>query len=74
MAKQIEGVYESILECAKKKFLAKGYTDASLRTIASEADSNTNFICVRFKDQESLFSAIVEPVSEDFMSHRLNIQ
>ena len=36
MAKQIEGVYERILECAKKEFLEKGYTEASLRTIAAE--------------------------------------
>lgn len=74
MAKQIEGVYERILECAKKEFLEKGYTDASLRTIASEADTSTNSIYVRFKDKEGLFAAIVEPVSEEFISHFLNVQ
>lgn len=74
MAKQIEGVYERILECAKKEFLEKGYTDASLRTIASEADTSTNSIYVRFKDKEGLFAAIVEPVSAEFMSRCLNIQ
>ena len=36
MAKQIEGVYENVLRCAKKEFLAKGFKDASLRTIAKE--------------------------------------
>ena len=60
MAKQIEGVYERILECAKKEFLEKGYTDASLRTIASEADTSTNSIYVRFKDKEGLFAALVD--------------
>ena len=35
MAKQIEGVSERILACAKAEFLDKGYTDASLRAIAS---------------------------------------
>lgn len=74
MAKQIEGVYERILECAMKEFLEKGYTDASLRTIASEADTSTNSIYVRFKDKEGLFAAIVEPVSEKFISHFLNVQ
>lgn len=74
MAKQIEGVYERILEYAKKEFLEKGYTDASLRTIASEADTSTNSIYVRFKDKEGLFAAIVEPVSEEFISHFLNVQ
>ena len=74
MAKQIEGVYERILECAKKEFLEKGYTDASLRTIASEAGTSTNSIYVRFKDKEGLFGAIVEPVSEEFMARCLNVQ
>ena len=32
MAKQIEGVYEAVLDCAKKECLEKGYKDASLRT------------------------------------------
>ena len=74
MAKQIEGVYERILECAKKEFLKKGYTDASLRTIAAEAETSTNSIYVRFKDKEGLFAAIVEPVSEEFMSRCLDVQ
>lgn len=74
MAKQIEGVYERILECAKKEFLEKGYTDASLRTIAAEAETSTNSIYVRFKDKEGLFAAIVEPVSEEFMSRCLEVQ
>lgn len=74
MAKQIEGVYERILECAKKEFLEKGYKDASLRTIASEADTSTNSIYVRFKDKEGLFGAIVEPVSEEFMSRFMKAQ
>ena len=74
MAKQIEGVYERILECAKKEFLEKGYTDASLRTIAAEAETSTNSIYVRFKDKEGLFAAIVEPVSEEFISRCLDVQ
>lgn len=32
MAKQIEGVGERILACAKEEFLEKGYTDASYGT------------------------------------------
>lgn len=74
MAKQIEGVYERILECAKKEFLEKDYMDASLRTIASEAGTSTNSIYVRFKDKEGLFAAIVEPVLEEFLSRCLDIQ
>ena len=44
MAKQIEGVYEAVIACAKKEFLEKGYTDASLRTIAQEAGTSTSSI------------------------------
>ena len=52
MAKQIEGVYEAVLACAKKEFLEKGYTDASLRTIAQEAGTSTSSIYTRFKDRK----------------------
>ena len=59
MAKQIEGVYERILECAKQEFLEKGYLDASMRTIALKAGTSTNSIYVRFQDKEGLFEALV---------------
>ena len=74
MAKQIEGVLERILACAKQEFLDKGYTEASLRTIAAAADTSTNSIYVRFKDKEGLFSAIVEPVVNGMMEMFLKIQ
>lgn len=74
MAKQIEGVYERILECAKKEFLDKGYTDASLRTIAANANTSTNSIYVRFHDKEGLFSAIVEPSVNKMMEMFLHVQ
>ena len=63
MAKQIEGVYEAVLACAKKEFLEKGYTDASLRTIAQEAGTSTSSIYTRFKDKEGLFESIVGPAA-----------
>lgn len=74
MAKQIEGVSERILECAKAEFLDKGYTDASLRTIAAAAGTSTNSIYVRFQDKEGLFSAIVEPVLNEMTERFLKIQ
>ncbi|MDO4322922.1 MAG: TetR/AcrR family transcriptional regulator [Lachnospiraceae bacterium] len=74
MAKQIEGVYERILECAKKEFLEKGYTDASLRTIAAGADTSTQSIYVRFQDKEGLFSAIVEPAADALMAQFCKVQ
>ena len=61
LAKQIKGVYEAILDCAKQEFLEKGYKDASLRTIAREANTSTGSIYTRFQDKEGLFKAVVEP-------------
>ena len=74
MAKQIEGVYERILACAEQEFLDKGYTDASLRTIAAAANTSTNSIYVRFHDKEGLFCAIVEPVASGTTEMFLKIQ
>lgn len=74
MAKQIEGVAERILSCAKAEFLDKGYTDASLRTIAAAAETSTNSIYVRFRDKEGLFSAIVEPVLNEMIERFVKIQ
>ena len=74
MAKQIEGVSERILACARGEFLDKGYTDASLRTIAAAAGTSANSIYARFGDKEGLFSAIVEPVLNEMTERFLKIQ
>ena len=74
MAKQLEGVSERILNCAKAEFLDKGYTDASLRAIAAAADTSTNSIYVRFGDKEGLFSAIIEPALNEMTERFLKIQ
>ena len=74
MAKQIAGVAERIIAAAKREFLDKGYVDASLRTIAAEADTSTNSIYVRFGDKEGLFSAIVEPVLSEMTEQFIRIQ
>ena len=64
VTKQVEGVSEKIIACAKEEFLQKGYSDASLRTIAEKAGTTTGSIYSRFKDKEGLFSAIVEPAAD----------
>lgn len=66
MAKQIEGVYERVLEFAKAEFLEKGFKEASLRTIAKNADTSTGSIYTRFSDKEGLFNAVVLPVISEF--------
>ena len=55
MTKPIEGVSERILVCAREEFLEKGYSEASLRTIAAKADTTTGSIYSRFGDKEGLF-------------------
>ena len=74
MAKQIEGVSERILQCAKEEFLKNGYKDASLRVIAAAAVTSTNSIYVRFQDKQGLFRAIVEPAVDCMMKMFMDIQ
>lgn len=74
MAKQIEGVYERVLECAKQELLIKGYKDASLRVIAADAGTSTGSIYTRFGDKQGLFGAIVEPVAEEMMQMFVEVQ
>ena len=74
MAKQIEGVYESVLACAKKEFLENGYKDASLRVIAQAAGTSTGSIYTRFKDKAGLFDAIVSPAADQLKDMFVEIQ
>ena len=55
MAKQIEGVYENVLRCARQEFLEKGFALASLRDIAKAAGTSTGSIYTRFTDKAGLF-------------------
>ena len=74
MAKQIEGVYEAVLACAKKEFLEKGYKHASLRVIAQAAGTSTGSIYTRFKDKAGLFDAIVGPAADQLKDMFVEIQ
>lgn len=74
VSKPIEGVSERILASAKEEFLEKGYSDASLRTIAAKADTTTGSIYSRYKDKEGLFGAIVDPVAEHLIELFLETQ
>ncbi len=63
MASRIEEFDEKILTCAKEEFLEKGYTDASIRTIAQNAGVSTSTIYTRYSDKEGLFRFLVEPAA-----------
>ena len=49
-----------ILESAKNEFLDKGFVNASLRTIASNAGLTTGAMYRHFKDKNALFCALVD--------------
>ena len=63
MAKRIEGVTENLLTCATEEFLARGYMDASLRTISQKAGTTPRSIYTRYGDKEGLFGALAEPAA-----------
>lgn len=50
----------NILESARKEFLEKGFVNASLRTIASNAGVTTGAMYRHFKDKDALFCALVD--------------
>lgn len=58
MSKAVEGVTEKIEECARKEFKSRGYVDASLRIIATEAGTTTGSIYSRYGGKEGLFFSI----------------
>lgn len=74
MAKQIEGVYENVLNCARQEFLEKGFALASLRDIAKAAGTSTGSIYTRFTDKAGLFRALVEPAAGELKRRFLEIQ
>ena len=74
MAKQIEGVYDRILNCAKEEFLSKGFNDASLRVIAKNANTSTGSIYTRFKDKDGLFVAVVKPLIDMIRAMSLELE
>lgn len=69
MASRVEGFDEPILFHAKKEFLEKGFTDASLRTIAKNAGVSTSTIYTRYVDKEGLFRYLVQPASNGMIDY-----
>ena len=59
---------QKLLESAKKEFLEKGFTGASLRTIAANAGVTTGAMYRHFKDKDAFFCALVDDVI-DYVMH-----
>lgn len=60
MAEESEATETKILQSAKVEFLDKGFTSASLRTIAANAGLTTGAMYRHFKDKDALFCALVD--------------
>ena len=56
---------QSILEAAKKVFLAKGYAKATMDEIALEAEISKPTVYQYFKTKDDLFFSLMVPVIED---------
>jgi len=65
---------EKLLLCAKKEFMEKGFQNASLRQICSQAGVTTGAVYFFFKDKDGLFAALVDDAYQNVMqtlSHHL---
>ena len=64
MANRTPGVTEKLLEQAMQEFLANGYRNASLRTIAEKAGTSPRAVYTRYGDKEGLFAVLVSEQAE----------
>jgi len=68
MADISEATKDKILQSAKAEFLEKGFTAASLRTIAANAGLTTGAMYRHFKDKDALFCALVDDTIENTLA------
>ncbi len=61
----VPGTTDTLLDCAQKEFLEKGFENASLRKISFDCGVSTHTIYTRFGDKNGLFSAIVKDAAAD---------
>ena len=55
-----------LLQCAKQEFLQAGYRYANLRNICKAAGVTTGACYFSFSSKEALFSAILEPLIQEY--------
>ncbi len=60
--------HEKIIAAAKNEFLTYGFTDASMRRIASVAGMSVSGLYKHFASKEEMFSALVEPACEGLLA------
>ena len=61
LAKEVKSgeTRQLLLQCAKKEFMEKGYSKASLRSICKEAGVTTGALYFFFQDKDDLFCSLV---------------
>ncbi|MBP5431118.1 TetR/AcrR family transcriptional regulator [Ruminococcus sp.] len=59
--------HERIIEAAKNEFMEYGFTDASLRRIATEAGIQVGGLYKHFSSKEEMFASLVDPAIEGLM-------
>ena len=64
MTKSAHLTKQKILQSAKAEFMANGFMNASLRTIASNAGVTTGAMYRHFQDKDALFCALVDNAIE----------
>jgi len=57
---------EIILEAARKEFIAKGFIDASMRSIARDIGITATALYRHYKDKEEIFESVVYPAVNDW--------
>lgn len=57
---------ERILEAARKEFIEKGFSDASMRNIANEIGITATALYRHYSNKEEIFEAVVAPAVKDW--------
>ena len=68
MTRDKELHHESIIGAATAEFLEYGFTDASMRRIASAAGMSASGLYKHFAGKEEMFAALVEPAYQGLMN------
>jgi AcrR family transcriptional regulator len=68
-----EETIASLLACARQWFGAVGYDDASLETIAKQAEVTTGAIYHHFAGKKGLFLAVAERIEEELLATAVSV-
>ena len=66
MVRDKKAHHDSIIEAATKEFMEYGFTDASMRRIASSAGMSVSGLYKHFPSKEEMFAELVEPTLQGF--------